>query len=192
MDVGYTMEKVILAIVLVNLVVIKSTGGHELLLDFLEFPSQYPEVKLSEKCLESLNKLNLAIKSEEDWAVQIRDASGKSSSGFVWGNSFWLGHRKYCSLIEAPKVKVDYRMFYATHTSPVQFNLKLLTFIGLHVGLCFPRDCQEIEIFEMAKIIFQSEVFQKPKFYGEVTFMKTKKLKLRDNFYDDPFTRLLR
>lgn len=206
-----TMRQLLLAVILA--LVARSIVGHELLIDFLKFPSNHPDVKLSEKCVESLNLINLGIRNEEEWAVKVRDASGKSSSGFIWGNNFWLGHHHYCNLMNNPpkipleptgtrrmyenstsiasKVPVDYRMFYASHMSPVQFDTELFEFVGLHVGLCFPRDCQESEINKMAERVFQSEVFQKVKFYGNVAFIKTKKLELRENFYDDPFTRIL-
>lgn len=72
----------------------------------------------------------------------VQDASGKSSVGFSWGNNFWLGAERACYLLNEPptislvkssnrkmlpnmtdiasKIPVEYRMFYASHTSTVQ------------------------------------------------------------------------
>lgn len=193
------MRFLVLVAVLLNLF-ISFACGYELLLDFLEFPVKFPKVQISEKCKESLEHLNLGIKSGDEWVVRVRDASGKSSSGFVSGNNFWLGHQHNCNLLKNPrkmkfisssKVPIDYRMFYASHTSPIQFRSETFELLGLHVGLCFPSDCGESETREMAEFIFQSKEFHQPKRYGNITFSATRKLELRESFFNDPFTKIL-
>lgn len=82
-------------------------------------------------------------------------------------------------------------MFYAAHTSPIQFDPEMDNFVGLHIGLCFPESCKEREINDMAKIIFDSETFQDKALYGNISFNKTKTLDLRENFFDEPLVLII-
>lgn len=189
-----------------------AVNAHELLFDFLNFQKDHREINLTEKCASALSEIKNGIKDDQLWAIKVRDASGKSGTGFVWGNNYWLGQERPCYWLNRPreiiltstktrrmhrndtavisKVPVEYRMFYATHTSPVQFDGEMFNYVALHVGLCFPKACETSEINEMAKMIFQSETFNQA-VYGKVAFVKTKTLDLRDNFFREPFTILL-
>lgn len=195
------------------LIIFTHVKSHELLFDFLNFEAQNPAVKLTEKCSEDLSSITNGIKNNEIWAIKVRDASGKSSADFIWGNNFWLGSEKACEFLNHPKkipqvatktrrsgenvtliaskVPVEYRMFYATHTSPIQFDTETYRYVGLQIGICFPKSCEESEIIEMSRIIFKSGEFDQPVIYGEVNFVKTKNLKLRADFFKDPFTKAL-
>lgn len=186
---------------------------HELLLDFTSFQDKNTEVKLSDKCSKDLNALQIGLKREEIWAIKIQDASGRSGPGFIYGNYFWLGSEKCCELLNnqvkievtpsksyqsheniasiESKFPVEYRMFYATHTSPIQFGGNLLEFVGLQIGICFPKSCKEAEIIEMSKVIFKTGEFNRTNIYGEIKFVKTKTLQLRVDFWDDPFAKVL-
>lgn len=75
------------------------------------------------------------------------DASGRIEAAFVWGNNFWLGSKSGCARATDPHpVRVDYRyerstmrnltsivapisityrMIYAKHFSPLQFDPKI-------------------------------------------------------------------
>lgn len=183
--------------------------SYELLIDFLNFQDENPQVKLSEKCSNDFISMKNGIKNNEIWAIKVRDASGKSSAAFIWGNNFWLGNEKACELLNNPreipltptktrrshqnitaiasKFQVEYRMFYATHSSPIQFDTEAFEFVGLQIGICFPKSCNEAEIIEMSKIIFNSGEFKNSEIYGDVEFVKTKTLKLRVGFFRDPF-----
>jgi Nose resistant-to-fluoxetine protein, N-terminal domain len=188
---------------------------HELLLDFLNVQEDFPELdfNLTTKCANSLSSIRNGIAGNEVWAIKVLDASGKPRTGFVWGNNFWLGDERSCYQLNKPrkvslvsssrrrmhshvpsiatKVPVEYRMFYASHTSPIQFDTDLFDYVGFHVGLCFPKSCQHDEINKMAEIVFQSKIFQNVEIYGNVSFTKTKTLKLRDGFFMEPNVRFL-
>lgn len=200
--------------IIVFFIVLKQTECHEVLIDFLEIQKNHPEInfKLSEECESSIDAISEGIAKNEIWTIKIRDASGTSQPGFVWGNKFWLGSKKSCENLNDPKkfpltpsitrlthlnlmniatkVPVEYRMFYASHTSPIQFDTDLFDFDGLHVGLCFPKACRYQEIVRMAEVVFQSGEFKNTVIYGNVTFTKTKTLKLRANFFDEMFVRI--
>lgn len=191
------------------LLLISSVQCHDLLLEFLNIRENHSKIdfNLTKNCASSLSAIKNGINRNEIWAIKVQDASGASRPGFVWGNNFWLGCRRACNMLNEPlkvpltfsttrrmkhhitdiatKVPVEYRMFYATHTSPIQFDSDLdFDFVGLHVGLCFPKACLEPEIQKMAEVIFQSEIFKNSEIYGNVTFVESKTLKLRENFFE--------
>ena len=189
--------------------------SYEPLLDFLNIQENHREIAfgLSTECENSLIKISEGIQQNEIWAIKIRDASGNSQPGFVWGNKFWLGSETACEALNHPKkfpltpsksrltlphvieiateVPVEYRMFYASHTSTIQFDSDLFEFDGLHLGLCFPKACKKQEINRMAQVVFQSGEFTNTAIYGNVTFTKTKTLKVRANFFDEIFVQIL-
>ena len=183
---------------------------HELLIDFLEF--QNLQVNLGQDCEKDLNILRQGIENNEVWALKVRDASGSSTPGFNWGNNFWLGGERNCHLLNDPpkinliksehrhmqenftdigsKIKVEYRIFYASHTSLYQFDADLFNKSILHVGLCFPASCSDDDSDSMAKILFENK-FQHDIFLTNVKYVGTKILAMRKNLLGDPFVILL-
>lgn len=89
----------------------------------------------------------------------------------------------------ASQVPVEYRMFYASHTSAVQFDADLFNKSVLHVGLCFPKSCRESEARLMAKNIFENKFHDF--ILGDVKYLSTKTLDIRNNFLNEPFVVLL-
>lgn len=88
------------------------------------------------------------------------------------------------------EVPVEYRMFYASHTSTVQFDADLFNKSVLHVGICFPKSCSELEAQVMAENIFENK-FKDDLLYGNVHFLGTKTLDIRDRFLNEPFVATL-
>lgn len=181
---------------------------HELLFDFLKFEDQNLQIRLTKPCENDLRTLRDGIENNEVWALKVRDASGRSPNGFMWGNNFWLGAERACFLLNKPPkiyliksanrkmfensteiaalIPVEYRMFYATQTSTVQFNADLFNKTILHVGLCFPKSCNEKEVNVMARTVFENK-FRNNSLLGEVKYFATKTLDIRKNFLREPF-----
>lgn len=90
----------------------------------------------------------------------------------------------------ASRVSVQYRMFYASHTSPIQFDADLFVKNILHVGLCFPTSCDDLEARLMGKSVFERK-FNNKLLFGNVTFLRTKRLQIRENFMNEPMVLLL-
>lgn len=152
------------------------------------------------------------IMKSEKGKFSVQDASGKSTTGFMWGNNFWLGGERACHLLNDPpkislvksanrkmvenmtdigsEVPVEYRMFYASHTSPVQFDADLFNKSVLHVGLCFPKSCNQSQAQRMAANIFQNK-FHNELVFGNVSYLGTKTLNIRKDFIREPFVLLL-
>jgi Nose resistant-to-fluoxetine protein, N-terminal domain len=185
---------------------------HELLIDFLKIEDKSLQVRLTKTCENDLKTLRKGIESDEVWALKVRDASGRSSSGFMWGNNFWLGAERACFLLNKPpqinliksanrkmfdnmtqvaaEIPVEYRVFYATHTSTVQFDADLFNKSILHVGLCFPKSCNQKEADVMARIVFENK-FRNDLLFGDLKYVSTKTLNVRKNFFHEPFVVLL-
>lgn len=90
----------------------------------------------------------------------------------------------------ASEVPVEYRMFYASHTSKLQFDADLFNKSVLHVGLCFPKSCNQSDVTVMARNIFHDK-FNNELLYGNVSYLGTKTLNIRKNFVNEPFVLLL-
>lgn len=203
----------VLSVAAIILIAFGRVQCRELLLDFVNFQETHPENNLTEKCANDLRTLKTGIVNRETWALKVFDTSGRPSVGFTNGNNFWLGRELACNMINAPRkipmtttenrrmlpdfidaastIAVKYRMFYANHTSNIQFDTEMFSFFGLHIGLCFPENCQESDAVEMAKTIFSSDEWQHNPYLRNVSFYKTKTLDLRKDFYREPLVVLL-
>lgn len=200
------MQRFLAALIVISSVI--DVRSHEPLLDFLNFQENHPEVDFNKKCAGDLQKIKNGIKNREIWAMKILDASGKPAAGFTSGNNFWLGRESECKMLNDPvnfpmafsptrkmhpdfvlsktKVPVEYRMLYANHSSNIQFDSEMFRFVGLSIGLCFPKSCRESDFKNMAEIVFRDDFWHDHPYLGNLTFVKTKTLKLRKNFGNDP------
>jgi hypothetical protein len=191
------------------LIFISRVKCHEVLMDILNLANL---TGVSLECSSHLNLLKSAIEKHEIWALKIRDSSGKSSSDFIWGNNFWLGSSYACEMMNNPKLvhltptptrrhhqnitavsskfPVEYRMIYASHESPIQFDTECFDFVGLQIGICYPTSCGSEDTKQILDRVFSSGEFQRTEIYGKVKLMKTKSLKLRENFFSDVFAKI--
>lgn len=185
---------------------------HEILTEFLEFDYKSWKIHLTKSCERDVRTLRQGIENDEVWALKVRDASGKATSGFMWGNNFWLGAERACYLLNNPpkislvksatrkmwenvteiasKIPVEYRMFYANQASPVQFNPDLFNKSVLHIGLCFPKSCMQKEVDSMARTVIENK-FSNNLLFGELKYLSTKTLEVRKNFLSEPFVVLM-
>ena len=84
------------------------------------------------------------------------------------------------------KIPVEYRMFYISHTSTIQFDADLFNKSVLHVGICLPQSCNKVDAVMMGTNIFEKK-YQDALLFGDVKFLGTKTLLMRDNFFEEPF-----
>lgn len=199
--------KLFLSCLITTFVIFNQVNCNEILASFVEFHEKFPDVKISEKCYEDLKILKSGIENEEVWSLLVQDLSGKPSPGFLWGNNFWLGARDSCTLMNDPPkiplrpaasrkmienvtdvrsvIEVEYRVLYVNHTSNLQFDVGIFKFFGLHIGLCFPTNCNQNDTKVMSEKIFNSNS-SKRSIFGNLQFVKTKVLNLRDKVFEDP------
>lgn len=201
-------------ILLFSVIFISDSDGNEILVDFVNFEKTYSDVKISEDCSKDLKWLRNGIENNQIWALLVQDVSGKMSSGFLWGNNFWLGLRDSCGLLNKPpkihvretpqnqrmmknvtdiasEIEVEYRIFYVNHSSIIQFDTGIYDFYGLHIGLCFPKNCNQNDVDLMSKKVFRDSQIGKSSLIGKLEYVRSKLLKLRDNFIGDPKVILL-
>ncbi|XP_030558156.1 nose resistant to fluoxetine protein 6 [Drosophila novamexicana] len=157
-------------------------------------------------CYAQLKQVQRGILNKQPWAMKVLDASGAKSSGFVFGQNYWLGSREGCSSVQRPMgitlsknyerimhhglitqqapFDMDYRVVYLRHNSPWQVEIKLMSEQILHIGLCLPSACQSSEMQQLtsdyvAGSFKENDIFE---LLPEVLYVKN--LKLRDSFYD--------
>lgn len=197
-------------LVFVNLKIC-SVHGEGLLVDFLSF-DQLKVTNLTTSCASECQKLKRGLQNNEIWALKVNDASGRKAIEFFWGNNYFLGSEFACkSLNDPPEIyllpsadeildretlqikpdfPVEYRMIYYTHRSPLQFNAEMFNRSILHVGLCLPQSCTEIDLSWLSEAM-RVKSFGDAKVYGEVKFFGSKRLVLRSNPLDNNFVSTL-
>jgi hypothetical protein len=134
--------------------------------------------------------------------------------GFSWGNNFWIGSERSCLHLNNPPkitlrfsatrkmyanatdiqslIPVAYRMFYLYHKSTIQFDIDFFNQTKvIHVGLCIPLACNSHDAGIFGEKILQPMTFNESSLYGNVKFMHTRTLKLRDNFWNEPFAKAM-
>ncbi|XP_076252110.1 nose resistant to fluoxetine protein 6 [Rhynchophorus ferrugineus] len=62
------------------------------------------KTKVSADCAKDVDVYLDGLTRADSWALKMDDASGKYSTGWFWGNQFWLGSQSLCEHIE-PKSK---------------------------------------------------------------------------------------
>lgn len=176
---------------------------------FTEFMSIRNE-SLSSNCVTDLVEIRRGIENRELWALKIQDASGRESSGFIDGNNFWLGSSQMCQRLNNPievplpksltrrmssletavksKVPVDYRIIFASHTSNIQFHSEIFDFVGFHIAICLPQNCDETDVAILARSSISQNFNGVNSMYGTVEFVSSKNLKLRNDFFTNPWT----
>lgn len=186
---------------------------YEPILDFVHFQEKYPSVKLSENCAKDFQKLKNGIENREVWAKLVQDVSGRDFPGLLRGNNFWVGLKESCNMMNSPvhvplyhsdsrisyenltdipsEIEVEYRMFYVNHSSPMQFDYNIYRYYGLYIGLCFPKRCNERDIDEMSRKVFDLPSFNNEGVHGETKYLRSKNLELRKDFISDPFVIIL-
>lgn len=178
--------------------------------DIYETLLKVRDKSVSKVCASDLLQIQRGIENSELWALKVLDSSGKSSTGFINGNNFWLGAESVCDLLNSPievplpssvtrrmsslevsvrsKVPVDYRIIFASHSSHVQFHSEIFNFVGLHIGLCLPKSCDEKDVQTLVESVLSARFENESLLYGAVEFKTSKKLELRENFFSDPWT----
>lgn len=190
-----------------NLFFLVFVNSQDLLVDFLSYNDL--NVNLTDICNEESRKLKNGIENGDAWALKVNDASGKERSEFFWGNNYFLGSEIECESMNEPhqahifneefdimdwnstkiksEVEVQYRMIYLTHKSPYQFNIDAFNRSILHIGLCLPKSCQVSDVNILGKVFAKTSFNQKV--YGEVEYVKTRTLNVRQGFTDNIFVR---
>uniref|UniRef100_A0A1B0CRE7 Nose resistant-to-fluoxetine protein N-terminal domain-containing protein n=2 Tax=Lutzomyia longipalpis TaxID=7200 RepID=A0A1B0CRE7_LUTLO len=166
------------------------------------------ELRVNNKCYTELDTIGNALKQRQLWALKVLDGSASFTSGFTIGNSHWLGSRGACEAAKDilgvtfderytrsmdPQLfttqspfSVDYRVVYATHTSPLQFEMKFLAEKILHIGLCVPTSCTNADIWNITQLYLDGGIFQYHDIFhiDSVKVVQVKSLTLANGFHE--------
>ena len=75
-------------------------------------------------------------------------------------------------------------MIYAKHRSEWQVEIKFLSEMLLHIGLCLPKSCTIQEIHNMTQIYFDDRLASAQEIFEfDARIVHVKDLKLRDYFF---------
>ncbi|XP_055680187.1 nose resistant to fluoxetine protein 6-like [Lutzomyia longipalpis] len=173
------------------------------------------ELRVNNKCYTELDTIGNALKQRQLWALKVLDGSASFTSGFTIGNSHWLGSRGACEAAKDilgvtfderytrsmdPQLfttqspfSVDYRVVYATHTSPLQFEMKFLAEKILHIGLCVPTSCTNADIWNITQLYLDGGIFQYHDIFhiDSVKVVQVKSLTLANGFHEKTSVRIL-
>jgi hypothetical protein len=89
-------------------------------------------------------------------------------------------------------IPVEYRMFYISHTSHIQFDVDLVERNVIHIGLCFPKLCTDNDANEIGDKILSKNLQKNRALFGNVQFKYSISLSLRDNFNEESFVRVFK
>ncbi|XP_050296587.1 nose resistant to fluoxetine protein 6 isoform X2 [Anthonomus grandis grandis] len=56
--------------------------------------------KITKECQKDMEAYIDGLRNTENWALKMEDASGRYSTGWFWGNHYWLGSKNLCDNIE--------------------------------------------------------------------------------------------
>lgn len=185
------------------------TFSEGFLSDFVSF-DELEASKVSKVCASECEKLKVSLQANEAWALKAEDASGRKPIEYFWGNNFFLGSEFMCEMLEDPKkiylapsenrlmnlsslkVKsefpVEYRVIFLTQKSSLQFNAEMFNHSIIHIGLCLPKSCSELDLEVLSNLLIEKSFNHHPtEIYGEVKFLNSKRLELRFDFLNDIF-----
>lgn len=139
--------------------------------------------------------------------------SGRKTNDFTLGNNFWLGTMEGCRQLNNPpritlqqsktrkmlpnvtsiqsEVPLVYRIFRVEHQSPLQFDFGLFKQSVIHIGLCFPKFCGSDDAEIIGRNILVPITFEDHNLYGNVSFMTSKVLSIREDFLNETFVQIL-
>lgn len=195
-------------ILLLTVLSITQVFCDSLLSDFLSLDESVAS-SISKKCANESQDLNEAIKQQKLWALKVEDASGRKPIEYYWGNNYFLGSEVACEILNgrneiylAPRndrflnvsalnVKsefpLEYRVIFLSAKSSLQFNVDFMNKSIIHIGLCLPKSCSDSDLETLSNHIIAKSFSNKDEIFGDVKFMNSKRLRLRENYWNDPF-----
>ncbi|XP_026670545.1 nose resistant to fluoxetine protein 6-like [Ceratina calcarata] len=116
--------------------------------------------KLDDGCRKEMELFLVSLNDGKLWAAKMSDASGRYSSQFHFGNSFWLGSSSLCKELNAtngkihPKlddrppypVKFHVAKMYLTLPKEIEFSSR-----QVFLGLCLPAKCDRVSLTSMLR-----------------------------------------
>uniref|UniRef100_A0ABM1JBE7 Uncharacterized protein LOC107073609 n=1 Tax=Polistes dominula TaxID=743375 RepID=A0ABM1JBE7_POLDO len=147
------------------------------------------ELLNSTKCGKELTEFRQAIDKRILWSLRVIDASGRPTSGFIYGNNYWFGSKDQCEDVENrnplslskevlqnnskyrpiedefPPFEVKYFVANIRHNSTMQYHIVVDNEDLIVLGMCLPASCSKDQLFTLLEIslkdgtILQDELY---------------------------------
>ncbi|CAH0559437.1 unnamed protein product [Brassicogethes aeneus] len=112
------------------------------------------------KCREEMTVYILELLNGTSWATKMYDSSGRYSSGFFYGNDYWLGSQVACTELanaETNSAVPPFPTYFYVAKVRININKKLTPVTRqLNVGQCIPKSC---DIAEIRTLLTQEQNF---------------------------------
>ncbi|XP_018399200.1 PREDICTED: uncharacterized protein LOC108776943 [Cyphomyrmex costatus] len=140
------------------------------------------DVISSTKCGKELQNFRNAVDQRIPWSLKMLDSSGEFESGFLYGNTYWLGSRSQCldtmntaplqiaeqkiSNItvyrepnkEFPPFEVNYFVAHLRHNSTLKYYVNVFNEDVISLGLCLPASCTINELVFILERALQDKI----------------------------------
>ncbi|XP_022169474.1 nose resistant to fluoxetine protein 6-like [Myzus persicae] len=114
---------------------------------------------VSSLCAEHVQLYQAALRNGKMWAFKMSDASGHYSSGYFWGNTFWLGSKSLCTEISEYDEELPFKLgfniikTYIALKAPINYTERYQ-----HLGLCLPYSCSKDDVDEMVNQTLHQDI----------------------------------
>ncbi|KYQ46606.1 Nose resistant to fluoxetine protein 6 [Trachymyrmex zeteki] len=136
----------------------------------------------STKCGKELQNFRNAVDQRIPWSLKVLDSSGGFESGFLYGNTYWLGSRSQCldtintaplqiaeqkiSNItlyrdphkEFPPFEINYFVAHLRHNSTLKYYVNVFNENVISLGLCLPASCTINELVLILERVFHDKI----------------------------------
>ncbi|XP_026806475.1 nose resistant to fluoxetine protein 6-like [Rhopalosiphum maidis] len=132
---------------------------------------------VSPQCAEHVQLYQEALRNGKMWAFKMSDASGHYSSGYFWGNTFWLGSKSLCTEISEYDKELPFKLgfniikTYIALKAPINYTERYQ-----HLGLCMPYSCSKEDVDEMVNQTLHQDIPERD--------VKVAKVKSPHDYYD--------
>ncbi|CAH1725180.1 unnamed protein product [Aphis gossypii] len=132
---------------------------------------------VSPLCVDQMQLYQAALRNGKMWAFKMADASGHYSSGYFWGNTFWLGSKSLCTEISEYDEEVPFKLgfniikTYIALKAPINYTERYQ-----HLGLCMPYSCSKEDVDVMVNQTLHQDIPERN--------VKVAKVKSPHDYYD--------
>ncbi|XP_077264331.1 nose resistant to fluoxetine protein 6-like [Temnothorax americanus] len=133
-------------------------------------------------CRKELQNFRDAVNQRILWSLKVLDSSGCFESGFLYGNSYWLGSHSQCldtmntiplqisqrkilnntlyrdPRKEFPPFQINYFVAHFRHNNTIQYHVNMFNEDVITIGLCLPASCTTNNISFILEKIFHNRV----------------------------------
>ncbi|XP_015184250.1 PREDICTED: nose resistant to fluoxetine protein 6-like [Polistes dominula] len=148
------------------------------------------EILNSTQCRNDLIQFREAVDRQLIWSLKVIDASGEPTSGFVYGNNYWLGNKGQCEdagnrnpfmlseeilqnnskyrhiEYEFPPFEVKFFVANFRHNSTLQYHIAVPDEDLIILGMCLPASCSKEQLSILLEVLLKNRTLFKGELYS--------------------------